>query len=131
MLHPAPAPTAAAQRAAPKPPVNQLMARPAAPVATAQRSPFKPPVNQVAARPAPPPQAQAAASPAAASAPTGVHFYSLHRAYGMAPDPIAAPTDHPMVLIGPPDNPPQQSQDDAQDGQPKADRNGASRGADD
>jgi hypothetical protein len=76
--------------------------------------------------------AQAAAAPRAAPPlpPTGVRFYSLHREYGMTPDPIAAPQDRPMVLIGPPDNPPQQSQDDAQDGQ-KAAHRGDGQGADD
>jgi hypothetical protein len=34
--------------------------------------------------------------------PTGVHFYSLHREYGLTPDPDPAPTDRPLVLIGPP-----------------------------
>ena len=34
--------------------------------------------------------------------PTGVHFYSLHREYGLTPDPDPTPTDRPLVLIGPP-----------------------------
>ena len=67
---------------------------------------------------------------AAQSAPSKVHFYSLHREYGMTPDPIAAPTEHPMVLIGPSDSQTQQSQDDAQDGQ-KAGHKGDGQGADD
>ena len=39
----------------------------------------------------------------------GVRFYSLHREYGITPDPVPTPQDRPMVLIGPPDNAPAQS----------------------
>ncbi len=33
-----------------------------------------------------------------------MRFYSLHRAYGMSPDPVEALAQRPMVLIGPPDH---------------------------
>ena len=33
-----------------------------------------------------------------------MRLYSLHRAYGMSPDPIPAPTEGHTVLIGPPDH---------------------------
>ena len=35
--------------------------------------------------------------------PASVRFYSLHREYGMTPDPIPQPTEDHTVLIGPPD----------------------------
>ena len=35
-----------------------------------------------------------------------MRFYSLHRAYGMTPDPIPESTQGHTVLIGPPDNGP-------------------------
>jgi Meckel syndrome type 1 protein len=76
--------------------------------ATPAPSPFAPPQ---AAPPAPAPQRladnSAAAAPAASNA-VPVRFYSLHREYGMTPDPAPTPTERPMVLIGPPDNPPAQ-----------------------
>jgi hypothetical protein len=53
---------------------------------------------QPSAAPAQPAQAQPAEGT------TGVHFYSLHRAYGMSPDPIPAPTEGHTVLIAPADN---------------------------
>jgi hypothetical protein len=54
------------------------------------------------AAPAPARPTQASAQgPAEGS--TSVRFYSLHRAYGMSPDPIPAPTEGHTVLIGPPD----------------------------
>jgi Meckel syndrome type 1 protein len=59
-----------------------------------------------AASPAP---AQAASAPppaAQASATTqGARFYSLHRDYGLTPDPDPAPADRPLVLVGPPTGP--------------------------
>jgi hypothetical protein len=53
------------------------------------------------------PPAQASAPPAAqASAMTqGARFYSLHRDYGLTPDPDPAPTGNPLVLVGPPTGP--------------------------
>jgi hypothetical protein len=60
-----------------------------------------------------PPSADAYRSPAGSTPPpaeqaggtTSVRFYSLHRQYGMSPDPIPAPTQGHTVLIGPPDQP--------------------------
>jgi len=78
---------------------------PAAPPQTAQPESAPPP-------PAPQRLADnsAAAMPAAgASNAVPVRYYSLHRAYGMTPDPVPTPQDRPMVLIGPPDNPPAQA----------------------
>ncbi len=67
-----------------------------------------------------------AAPPASGSLPpTGAHFYSLHREYGLTPDQVVTPKDRPMVLIGPPDNPSPQTQDDADDHGPSDKRGGA------
>ncbi len=69
-----------------------------------------PPAPEPAAAPAPPPatgyvQASSAApSTQAAQGTSSVRFYSLHRAYGMTPDPIPEPTQGHTVLIGPPDH---------------------------
>ena len=74
-----------------------------------------------------------AAPPAASPAvlqPTGAHFYSLHREYGLTPDAVVTPKDRPMVLIGPPDNPPRQKPDNA-DGDGANDKHGGGEGADD
>jgi hypothetical protein len=85
------------------------------------------------AQPAAPAQTLAQNNPpaptAAISSPSHVHYYSLHREYGLTPDKVAAPKDQPMVLIGPPDNPPAQK-DDSNDGG-KTDKHGDSEGADD
>ena len=59
---------------------------------------------------------------------TGVHYYSLHREYGLTPDQVVTPKDRPMVLIGPPDDTPSQKSDDASDG---SDKHGAAQGVDD
>jgi hypothetical protein len=48
-----------------------------------------------------------------------VRFYSLHREYGMTPDPIPQSTEDHTVLVGPPDNGPaahDQGGDQDQDG---------------
>jgi hypothetical protein len=60
---------------------------------------------QPAAAPAPvqPAQAQSAAQRPAQGT-TGVRLYSLHRAYGMSPDPIPEPTEGHTVLIAAPDH---------------------------
>jgi hypothetical protein len=86
----------------------------------------------VATAPAPPPaqtlaQNDTPAAPAAASPSqtTGVHYYSLHREYGLTPDQVATPKDRPMVLIGPPDDPTPQKQDDADDNGKSAQHGGA------
>ena len=54
-------------------------------------------------RPLAPSQAASAPPAAQADASTqlGVRFYSLHRDFGLTPDPDPTPTDHPMVLVGP------------------------------
>ena len=70
------------------------------------------------------------AAPAPATNPlgqTGVHYYSLHREYGLTPDQVVTPKERPMVLIGPPENPPAQKSDDANDG---SDKHGGAQGAD-
>lgn len=70
------------------------------------------PVQPPAAAPAPQPAAayaapSSAAPPAAqAEGPRSVRFYSLHREYGMTPDPIPQSSGDHTVLIGPPDNGP-------------------------
>jgi len=56
---------------------------------------------------------------------TSVRFYSLHRAYGLSPDPIPAPTEGHTVLIGPPD---QGAADKAQDQGAGADQDGGDGG---
>lgn len=76
-----------------------------APALTPQTPPAPRPANlydtpgpQAAAQPAP----ARLASASATGAPT--RFYSLHREYGMTPDPTPAQTSAPRyVLIGPPD----------------------------
>jgi hypothetical protein len=115
----------AAYVAPPAPPIHQ--ARPAqiaasTPPAATEDAPS--PVQTLA-------QNDTAAAPAAASASptTGVHYYSLHREYGLTPDQIATPKDRPMVLIGPPDDPTPQKQDDADDNGKSAQHGGAA-GAD-
>ena len=93
---PAPAP-AAPERA-------RTLGQPA-PALTPQTPPAPRPANlydtpgpQAAAQPAP----ARLASASATGAPT--RFYSLHREYGMTPDPTPAQTSAPRyVLIGPPD----------------------------
>ena len=70
--------------------------------------------------------AAAQANPAPTS---GVHYYSLHREYGLTPDQVTTPKDRPMVLIGPPDDPTPQKQDDADDGG-KSGQRGDAAGAD-
>lgn len=92
---------------------------PLAPTAQAQ-----PPAQAMAQNDTPAAPAQAAASPT-----TGVHYYSLHREYGLTPDQVVTPKDRPMVLIGPPDDPTPQKQDDADDNGKSAQHGGAA-GAD-
>lgn len=97
--------------AAPTPAPSPAALRPARlydtppPQAAAQPAP--------AVQPAPPPRAMAAAG-----APT--RFYSLHREYGMAPDPTPPQSSSPgYVLIGPSDtaaSPPQRDADADGDG---------------
>ena len=75
--------------------------------------------------------APAVEAPAAAPLPpTGVHYYSLHRAYGLTPDQVVVPKERPMVLIGPADNSTPQSKDDSDDNG-KSDKHGDSTSADD
>jgi len=127
---PAPQPRPAAVAAYVAPPARQFRKHPPAqlavstpPAATAQA---QPPAQQLA-------QNDTTASPAASPAvlqPTGAHFYSLHREYGLTPDAVVTPKDRPMVLIGPPDNPPSDKQDNA-DGAGASDKHGDGEGADD
>ena len=97
------------------------MSKPLAAPAQAQ-----PPAQQLA-------QNDTTAAPAASPAvlqPTGVHFYSLHREYGLTPDAVVTPKDRPMVLIGPPDNPSSDKPDNA-GGNGASDKHGDGEGADD
>ena len=72
---------------------------PCAPPPSAQAMTAPPPAPAQAAS-APPPAVQANGSPQ-----LGVRFYSLHRDFGLTPDPDPTPTDQPMVLVGPPTGP--------------------------
>jgi hypothetical protein len=106
LAQPAPmtqAPAAASAAYAPPPPRQppaspQIAPPPVAPPPSAAATPTAPT--------APPGQAQAASAPppaqADASTQLGVRYYSLHRDFGLTPDPDPAPTDHPLVLVGPP-----------------------------
>jgi len=112
----------------PPPPPPAVAPPVVAPAAFASSPPHQPPMAQVASPAAPPPvepplsaqammappaappapaQATSTAAPAAqASATTqGARFYSLHRDYGLTPDPDPAPTGNPLVLVGPPTGP--------------------------
>ena len=95
-----------------------------------RRHPAQVAVSAPPAASAPPAQELAqndtAAAPEASNPlpPTGTHFYSLHREYGLTPDHVATPKDRPMVLIGPPDTLSTQNQDAAGDG-PSDRRSGA------
>ncbi len=128
-------PHAYAPVARPKPAAVAAYAAPPAPLVRARR----PAQMAVSAPPAAAAQAQpparvlaqndtaAAPAPANPLGQTGVHYYSLHREYGLTPDQVQTPKDRPMVLIGPPDNPPTPKPDDASDG---ADKRGGADGAD-
>jgi hypothetical protein len=150
-----PQPAPAAYRPAPTPPVPEASAPPTIAESAPAPTPYiAPPTSTkvtrralAAAAPSHPVAASAAATaapiqsadatPPAGSPRTHVRFYSLHRAYGMTPDPIAMPAKRPMVLVGPPDAPASQSQngadDDATDGgkpAPHSDGQGAGGAAD-
>jgi hypothetical protein len=139
--------------APPKPRSTAAYVAPRAPQATAVAANVAPPARpihqhppaQVAASTAPAATAQTqspaqqlaqndtSAGPAASPAvlqPTGVHFYSLHREYGLTPDAVVTPKDRPMVLIGPPDNLPS-DKPDTTDGSAASDKHGDGEGADD
>jgi 2-oxoglutarate dehydrogenase E2 component (dihydrolipoamide succinyltransferase) len=141
-IAPRPKPAEAAPYIAPRPrPQPAAVAAYVAPPAPAAVTPPRrhAPPAAIAAAPAvqAPPQAapqlaQNETAPAANPlARTGVHFYSLHREYGLTPDKIVTPKDRPLVLIGPPDNPPAQSHDDSDDNGGKSDKHGDGEGADD
>jgi hypothetical protein len=115
---PAPAPRVQPAATLPAPLPQSLYARtPRSPAvdhrtaAVAEAQPSAPALVKVASKPsvpapipaAPAQVAMAAPPPAPPSPPVRAHFYSLHRDYGDAPDPIALPTARPDVLIGPPD----------------------------
>ncbi len=102
------------------------------PVAYAPPPSYMQPPPQAAA---PAPQAPAAAQPQptpttqATAGASHVRFYSLHRAYGLEPDPDPKPTGNPLVLIAPPQSAHDDSDasDDSGDGAKHADaQNGAS-----
>ena len=133
------------------PPATAYVAPPPPRPTPAAAAPYVAPPEQVARRRPPTAQAAAPTPPAAAATPhpaaqalaqndtgpavsptlqpTGVHYYSLHREYGLTPDAVETPKDRPMVLIGPPDNPPTQRQDSADDNGGSA-RHGDGEGAD-
>jgi len=127
---PAPQPRPAAVAAYVAPPARPVRQRPPAqlavstpPAATAQAQSSAQRLSQN----------ETPAAPAASQAglqPTGAHFYSLHREYGLTPDAVVTPKDRPMVLIGPPDDQPAQKQDSA-DGNGGTDKHGDGEGADD
>jgi hypothetical protein len=75
----------------------------------------EPAPRDMAAEAAPLTPAFAPAVPAApaSSTQTGPRFYSLHRAYGLTPDPIPVPAQRPTVLVGPPDRYAEPGRDDA------------------
>jgi hypothetical protein len=107
---PAPIPMASVQPAAPAqaaaPVKPQAVAQPAAPAA------IQAPPQKLAQNDPAPADAEAPPNPLP---PTGVHYYSLHRAYGLTPDKVVVPKDRPMVLIGPAENAAAQGKDDADD----------------
>ncbi|MFI4936848.1 MAG: hypothetical protein ACHP7N_19770, partial [Caulobacterales bacterium] len=82
-------------------------AAPAAPAPVAAAATPAAPVQKFAQNTAPAPPLASSASP-----PVKVRFYSLHRDYGDAPDPIAMPKDRPLVLVGPADDAAAKSGDD-------------------
>jgi hypothetical protein len=111
--------TPPAVRPATAPAPVPLRAAPAATAARADRGPSlagAAPVAQPVAKPA---QQVAQAAPHAGE---GVHFYSLHRAYGLTPDAIPEPPPgQRYVLMGPPDPPrakPAERDDDDNDDAP-------------
>ncbi|MEJ0064421.1 MAG: hypothetical protein WDM85_02570 [Caulobacteraceae bacterium] len=119
------APAVAAYVAPSAPPIHQ--SRPAQIAASAPPpapAPAQPPTQVLAQNDTPAAAAQANPAPS-----TGVHYYSLHREYGLTPDQVTTPKDRPMVLIGPPDDPAPQKQDDADDNGRSAQHGGA-EGAD-
>jgi hypothetical protein len=133
----APASYAAPQQQDAPPPERPATAAFAPPSAPAPE-PVAAPAPQPAAAFAQPASAPAQAQPAQGT--TGVHFYSLHRAYGMSPDPIPAPSEGHTVLIAPPDPGPDaqgdgqgggdQDQDGAGDGDGKPAAHGDGSGGD-
>ena len=126
---------AAAQPQAAPPPLAEPRFAAAAPVPAVapQIAPAPQPAVayvQPAGAPSQPAQAQPPqAQPAQGT--TGVRFYSLHRAYGLSPDPDPAPTEGHTVLIAP--DPGASAHDDGQvdqdgdgDGKPAAHGDGQS-----
>jgi hypothetical protein len=137
VVRPRPPMTEPPPERAPLPPMVQSDPVPAqAPRAFAP--PAEPPPAEQAQTPtprefAPPPQPAPQAQASAASAPpgsprVGVRLYSLHRQYGMTPDPIALPAKRPMVLIGPPDQPTTGAGSDNDDGGKPASHDGQTDG---
>jgi len=98
----------------------------AAPVRASEPALAAPPAQKLAQNDTAPVAEAPAANPLP---PTGVHYYSLHRAYGLTPDHVVVPKDRPMVLIGPADNSTPSSKDDSDNG--KSDKHGDSDSADD
>lgn len=95
----------AAASYAPQPPAEAAPPPAPAPEPVAEPAPAPQPAAayvQPSSAPVQPAQAEPAAQPGQGT--TGVRFYSLHRAYGMSPDPIPAPTEGHTVLIAAPDH---------------------------
>jgi hypothetical protein len=117
---PMPAPPQPAWQPPPPPAYSEPLPPPLPPAPAAYvqpaSAPAPPPAPVAMAAPAPrpgpapsQPQTLAQNTPPAASAPVSARFYSLHREYGMTPDPVTLPTERPMVLVGPPDDAPAQA----------------------
>jgi hypothetical protein len=83
-----------------------------APAATASLA-TAPPAHAAAAAPASAggAAAQSAAAASDGDAKVGARLYSLHREYGLDPDPVTIPKQRPLVLIAPPDPPPSSALD--------------------
>jgi hypothetical protein len=90
---------AVASTTAPPPVAAQTTPHAPTQVASNQPAPTQPAARTPAVQtPAATTQVATAETP---SAPVRARFYSLHRDYGDAPDPVALPPARPMVLIGP------------------------------
>jgi hypothetical protein len=84
-----------------------------APVATSEPSAPSSPANRAAETAAASAAAQQSGAPSDGRATVGARLYSLHREYGLDPDPVAVPKQRPLVLIAPPDPQPPDAHDDS------------------
>lgn len=96
------APYGAQQLAALTPPIRQALIAPPAPALPPAPRPSRGP--ELAGGPAARPEAPQQVAQATAQGGTPVHYYSLHRGYGLTPDAIPEPpAGQHYVLMGPPD----------------------------